>query len=105
MSSSAILGGDKEQMPHLPNRRRRHQMRRFMSKVVVITDGSSGIGLAAAQDSSVKASSKDAITVNADVTKAADLDRLFAARISTIESPATFSRYALDIKCRVQPAA
>jgi NAD(P)-dependent dehydrogenase (short-subunit alcohol dehydrogenase family) len=73
-------------------------MSRIMNKVVVITGGSSGIGLAAAQEferegakvvvtgrrpetlaAAARTLSKDAITLNADVTKAADLDRLFAA--------------------------
>jgi len=71
-------------------------MNRFTDKVVVITGGSSGIGLAAAQAferegakvvvtgrnpetlaAAAQALSKDAITLKADVTKAADLDLLF----------------------------
>jgi NAD(P)-dependent dehydrogenase (short-subunit alcohol dehydrogenase family) len=72
-------------------------MNRFASKVVVITGGNSGIGLAAAQlfhnegatvvvsgrdqatlTAAGKALGKDAVTVKADVTVMADLDRMFA---------------------------
>lgn len=70
---------------------------RFSNKVVVITGGNSGIGLAAAQQfeaegahvvvtgrdpatlaSAATVLSKDALTVKADVTKTAELDQLFA---------------------------
>lgn len=73
------------------------QTTRFNNKVVVITGGNSGIGLAAAQQfeaegahvvvagrdpvtlaSAAKVLSKDALTIKADVTKAAELDQLFA---------------------------
>jgi NAD(P)-dependent dehydrogenase (short-subunit alcohol dehydrogenase family) len=72
-------------------------MNRFANKVVVITGGNSGIGLATAQlfqneggtvvvsgrDQATLAAAgktlgKDAVTVKADVTVMADLDRLFA---------------------------
>lgn len=74
------------------------QTTRFSNKVVVITGGNSGIGLAAAQQfevegahvvvtgrdpatlaSAAKVLSKDALVVKADVTKSAELDELFAA--------------------------
>jgi NADP-dependent 3-hydroxy acid dehydrogenase YdfG len=73
-------------------------MNRFIDNVVVITGGSSGIGLAAAHafeqegakvvvtgrnpatlTAAAQTLSKDAIALKADVTKSADLDRLFAA--------------------------
>jgi NAD(P)-dependent dehydrogenase (short-subunit alcohol dehydrogenase family) len=72
-------------------------MGRFMNKIVVITGGSSGIGLAAAQEferegakvvvtgrntqtlaAAAQVLSKDAITLAADVTKSDDLELLFA---------------------------
>jgi NAD(P)-dependent dehydrogenase (short-subunit alcohol dehydrogenase family) len=68
----------------------------FTNKIVLITGGNSGIGLAAAQEferkgalvvvtgrntdtlaAAARALGKDAITLKADVTKAADLDQLF----------------------------
>jgi NAD(P)-dependent dehydrogenase (short-subunit alcohol dehydrogenase family) len=71
-------------------------MNRFANKVVVITGGNSGIGLATAQifqnegatvavsgrdqatlTAAAKTLGRDAITVKADVTVMADLDRLF----------------------------
>jgi NAD(P)-dependent dehydrogenase (short-subunit alcohol dehydrogenase family) len=71
-------------------------MSQFTNKIVVITGGNSGIGLAAAQEferkgalvvvtgrnadtlaAAARALGKDAITLKADVTKAADLDQLF----------------------------
>jgi NAD(P)-dependent dehydrogenase (short-subunit alcohol dehydrogenase family) len=72
-------------------------MSRFIDKIVVITGGSSGIGLSAAQaferegakvvvtgrtpetlKAAAKALGKDAIALQADVTRAGDLERLFA---------------------------
>ena len=70
-------------------------MSQFTNKIVVITGGNSGIGLAAAQEferkgarvvvtgrnadtlaAAARALGEEAITLKADVTKAADLDQL-----------------------------